>query len=100
LRRLGLNAGACLFASPTTSDSNFVNAFRQNVPDYDAFNDAHDPVTQLPAFDILHSSKCRDLLQAKIFNGDIACAKCMLGKNPWASYCYQKRSCPRLFHLR
>ncbi|MCX7275808.1 MAG: hypothetical protein NTZ15_00550 [Burkholderiales bacterium] len=82
MRRLGLNASACLFTSPKTGDSNFVNAFRQNVPDYDAFNDAHDPVTQLPAFDILHCTRYRDLLQAKIFNGDIACAKCMLGKNP------------------
>lgn len=75
LRRLGLNASACLFASPKTGDSNFVNAFEQNVPNYDVFNYAHDLVPQLPPFDILHCSKYRDLLQAKIFNDDFSMAK-------------------------
>ena len=46
--RLGPKVSACLFASPRTGDSTWVNIFNTNVKDYRLFNYILDIVTHVP----------------------------------------------------
>jgi triacylglycerol lipase len=65
LNLAGCKASACLFASPRTGNTDFVEFFETKVSNYDLFNYERDVVPKVPNIDILHLSRYRDLHQAK-----------------------------------
>lgn len=65
LNLAGVNASACLFASPRTGNQEFVDYFEDTVKNYDVFNYERDLVPTVPHCDILHLSTYRPLHQAK-----------------------------------
>jgi triacylglycerol lipase len=61
----GLPASACMFASPKTGNSTWVQFFEGKVGNYDVFNYECDVVPKVPPADVLHFSAYQQLLQAK-----------------------------------
>lgn len=58
-------ASGCLFASPRTGNSEFIDFFEAKVLNYDLFNYERDVVPKVPVADILHFSTYKDLCQVK-----------------------------------
>jgi triacylglycerol lipase len=58
-------ASACLFASPRTGNTDFVDFFESKVSNYDLFNYERVLVPKVPNVDVLHLSRYRDLHHAK-----------------------------------
>ena len=100
LKLAGLDASACLFASPRTGDQNFVDYFEATVDNYDLFNYARDVVPTVPEYDVLHLSRYRDLCQMKTIPPGFSGAQ--IDDNPTCNHhliCYVSMLDPDLFKL-